>query len=245
MDFELRSAVNQKDYDLVKILIRQGADVFARDRYASNIFNEAIHNAIGGDSKLLNVLLESGININHKDINLNSCLHLLISDGFGICDHTNIIKYLISQGADVNNTNFELKTPLHVACEYYWKQPGLVALLLEHKAQPNAQDIFGYTALHRLFRKRNVALLHWTECCKTLLIHGANPNLKNRDGHTALHEAIICKHQGAIVLLLEYGADPHLKNNEGFTALDVASEAIKQIILDYISMDISLKEPEE
>lgn len=241
MDPELRSAVNQKDYDRVKTLIQQGADVFIHDRYGSNIFNEALHKAIGGDSKLLNVLFESGTDINHKNDNLNSCLHLLISDGFGICDHTNIVKYLISFGADVNSLNFELKTPLHVACEYYWKQPGLVALLLDNNAHPNAQDVFGYTALHRLCRKRNIAQPLWTECCKSLLAHGANPNLKNRDGHTVLHIAIIRGHKESISFLLEYGADPHIKNNEGITGLEVATGEMKQIILDYLSMDI--KEP--
>ncbi|WP_299823499.1 ankyrin repeat domain-containing protein [uncultured Pontibacter sp.] len=108
-----------------------------------------------------------------------------------------------------------------------------VSILLKNKADINAQDEDGKTALHyvvsssrvrsELYEQEQVDLLD------TLLHRGANPNLKDKDGNTVLAQALqatIGQHIGIMELgkLLEAGADPNIQNNEAKTPLMLACE---------------------
>ncbi|GAB3203252.1 TPR repeat protein [Pontibacter aydingkolensis] len=108
-----------------------------------------------------------------------------------------------------------------------------VSLLLNNKADINAQDDDGKTALHyavsssrvrsELYEQEQVDLLD------TLIARGADPNIKDKNGNTVLAEALqatIGQHIGIMELgkLLEAGADPNIQNNEAKTPLMLACE---------------------
>ena len=59
----------------------------------------------------------------------------------------------------------------------------VVRMLIEKGADPNIQDIIGWTALMKAAHKGNV------EIAQILINNGADLNLKNIDGHTALYIA--------------------------------------------------------
>jgi len=89
--------------------------------------------------------------------------------------------------------------------------------LLEHGADPDEQDGFGYTVLHHVAGRRSM------ESTLLLLNKGADPNRQDENGLTPLMMAVICNADANATLLLERGADLELKNERGDTALIIAA----------------------
>jgi ankyrin repeat protein len=94
---------------------------------------------------------------------------------------------------------------------------GTVAQLLAHKAEVNAREDDGATALDwaALRSNRDIAAL--------LLKAGADPNLKNEQGIGPLYIAIVNGSPAIVQLLLENHADPNLARGDGETPLMAAS----------------------
>jgi ankyrin repeat protein len=92
----------------------------------------------------------------------------------------------------------------------------IVDLLLEHGADPDAQDAAGTTPLIEAVNFGAVAN------AELLLRKGANPNLPNLNGDTPLHRAV-SRDFVMTKLLLENSANPNLKNKRGRTPLHYAS----------------------
>ena len=89
------------------------------------------------------------------------------------------VKILVERGAEVNlvarNANIHV-TPLHSAAA--GSHPGIVKLLLEHCADPNAAQDGGFTPLHSAAHNDD------RESAEALLEAGADPSLANDDGKT-------------------------------------------------------------
>ena len=86
---------------------------------------------------------------------------------------------LLARGAEVNlvarNANIHV-TPLHSAAA--GSHSGIVKLLLEHGADPNAAQDGGFTPLHSAANNDD------RESAEALLEAGADPTLKTDDGRT-------------------------------------------------------------
>ena len=130
--------------------------------------------------------------------------------------------------------------PLSEACTEKDPKPAeqrkrLLALL--KKADVNAADKNGVTALHHAVRFRNPTAV------KTLIEHGANVNQPCRkSGSTPLHRAVTAtgapgtagKRQEAmeiIRLLLAAGADPSISNKSGRTPADYVKDGVIRTLL--------------
>jgi len=92
-----------------------------------------------------------------------------------------------------------------------------VKLLLEHRANPNAKGIDGYTPLHTAAHQGHVDVV------KLLLEHGADPNARSINGYTPLHTAAFAGYVDVVKLLLEHGADPNARGKDGYTPLHTAA----------------------
>lgn len=99
----------------------------------------------------------------------------------------NVIDLLIANGADVNASNIDWKTPLHLAVStYYWnsaadiqaKKQKITEILIAKSADINAKDKDGNTPLH-LTSNHKIAEL--------LIAKGANVNVKNNEGESPLN----------------------------------------------------------
>jgi energy-coupling factor transporter ATP-binding protein EcfA2 len=136
---------------------------------------------------------------------------------------------LLSSGADVNVTNKNNETPLHLAA---WKGYAEIAsLLLKHGANVNAQNYVADTPLHM------AAWYGRAQVAKLLLDYGADVNARNRFGWTPLHYAVMRGHAKVVEILIKYGADVNAVSNVDATSNDFFFLLQKQTPLHYAASD--------
>ena len=131
--------------------------------------------------------------------------------------NSEIIKLLISHGANINERYKEGRTPLMIAVGYNCIKPDIVRLLIENSANVNAKDKKGRTPLHSIFDGHNAL-----EKVELLLLHGANIDARDKYGRTPLLRAINVFQFGTALLLVKHGANLRIKDNDGNTPLDIA-----------------------
>ncbi|XP_061782623.1 poly [ADP-ribose] polymerase tankyrase-1-like [Nerophis lumbriciformis] len=88
-----------------------------------------------------------------------------------------VTELLLRKGANVNEKNKDLMTPLHVAAERAHND--IMEVLQKHGAKVNALDTLGQTALHR------AAMAGHLQTCRLLLGYGADASLVSLQGITA------------------------------------------------------------
>ncbi|KAK0434053.1 ankyrin repeat-containing domain protein [Desarmillaria tabescens] len=150
---------------------------------------------------------------------------------------SNVMGHLLTSSFGFSLTECDKfgRTPLHYAAGRLFKRLRVadngyscIRLLLEAKADVNAVDKDGRTALHyiaqlgvghRFMQDR----LHPESPIQLLLQKGANPNICDVQGETALHCASRCKWVDKHILqvLLANHGDPNIPNKNGETCLHV------------------------
>ncbi|KAJ5800625.1 uncharacterized protein N7518_002693 [Penicillium psychrosexuale] len=145
-------------------------------------------------------------------------------------DHLNVVKLLLSCGADANGTGQDnFTSPLSLAAQY--GQEDIVRLLLERGVDIDGQTGWYQTALIAACDKGYLNIV------ETLLNNNANINAESEIHGTPLAAASEAGHWKIVTFLLEKGATPSSQGNEGETALASAAlqgqEDIVQILLDH------------
>ncbi|KAJ5071635.1 ankyrin repeat [Anaeramoeba ignava] len=148
--------------------------------------------------EIFKYLIEKEADINAKNKENETPLHL-------ICEYQQkkenlfeVIKYLIEKEADINAKNKENETPLHLICEFQNKENALevIKYLIGKGADVNAKNDKNETPLHYalkyyfqyLYLKENAF-----EVIKYLILRGADINIPNKTNETPLH--LVCKSQ--------------------------------------------------
>lgn len=96
------------------------------------------------------------------------------------CSEGNVeeVRRLLACGVNINAKNeFSDWTPLTGACRH--ERLGVVKVLLEHGADPNAVTLLGNTPLHHVYFSITETAL---TIIKLLLRYGANPYMRNSNG---------------------------------------------------------------
>jgi ankyrin repeat protein len=173
-----------------------------------------------GDSEAVEALLDSGADINARDEQNQTPLHLAAGRG-----HTPVVKLLLERGADVNAKNLLGRTPLLV--HVYRGSLDIVRALLNAGADVEARSEFaGQTPLLIVSSSR-------TKVVEALLEEGADVNAIGEAYHeTALMLAAISGNKATVKVLIENGADVKAASTNGRTAMIMAealghSEVIK------------------
>ena len=134
---------------IVKLLITKGADVNARDHFAKLIRDGVVSLKLNG--VVMNANNEEGFTPLYKAIDGN---------------HTEIIKHLINNGADVNVENpLGGRSPLHMAVDQGKRE--IIEMLVNKGADVNAREFDDRTPLDLA-----IAFKH-TEIAELLRKHGA------------------------------------------------------------------------
>ena len=224
----LHDAASKNAYEAAEVLLRQGADVNAKNEYGwTPLHRAAEENA----SATAEVLLKHGADVHAKHpYDDDTPLHRAAEENASAT-----AEVLLKQGADVNAEDDWNMTPLHRAARA--GASATAEVLLKHGADvhakhransqgfPHGADVntsvrvyFGDTALHKAAQRGGSAT------AELLLKHGADVNAKNRDGLTPLHDAAWKKAFSTAELLLRHGADVHAKDANGWTPLHWAAQ---------------------
>ena len=230
-----REACRDGSTDLVKFLLRHNADV---DLETAD--DCATHHLVYRSPTTEELSLCSEANNRGTTDGGQTALYLACLEG-----HTDFVRVLLTQTADVNIQGTGGDTALHAAC--YKGHTEIVRALLGHNAAVNAKDAAGHTPLHvaceaghtetvRLLLQRddtdvNTATggrrsaLHiacdngLTEMARLLIQHNADVNISGPDSMTPMHLACEKGHAGVVELLLRHNADVNISERNGVTPL--------------------------
>ncbi len=125
------------------------------------------------------------------------------------------VQNLLNEGVPVDRrTEFADYTALVLTG--YTPYTNVVAILLEHGADVNAQDQMNMSALHCAAYKGQI------ETARLLIQNGANLSLTNSYGFTQLREAVGKGPPELISLLLDSGASVNVRDQRGWQPLHAA-----------------------
>ena len=151
-------------------------------------------------------------------------------------EHFQIAKILRDNGAGPPNLRgYSGMSPLHSAA--YYGDLQIVQVLLEHKADVDAEDDSGQTPLLNLSRNRGggrrMSQLH--QVSRLLLEHGADVNARSHNLSTPLHTAAENGRVEVVRVLLEHGASVGAEDEKGKTPFQLASSRGHSGIMELLS----------
>ncbi|XP_023224852.1 ankyrin-2-like [Centruroides sculpturatus] len=208
-----------------------------------------LHQAIKKNNvDLVRELLDSGVDPDAQDISTGK-LPLIEATNKG---YSNIVKALLIAHADVNRTNIQGTTALHVSVDAKNFNKEIPQLFLERRyANYNIQDkVQQNTPLHILARLV-VSMKHSKQETMLDLLEDMIPrcdlNLKNKNGNTALHILAQGKRddEDAVRIFLNRKPDINSQNQLGetplATAIDHGNLKMASIILDH-DVDLTIRD---
>ncbi|MGB6064674.1 MAG: ankyrin repeat domain-containing protein [Desulfomonilaceae bacterium] len=183
----LRSAVAGSHTELIKILLKRGANPNVQSHFSTSLELAAMKGSTG----IVKLLLDSGADANAKSLYGKAPLISAASEGY-----TDIVELLLDNGANTEMKSAGGDTPLILAASK--RRADIVRLLLNKGADVNARSARGETALMRALAD--------LEIVKLLLEKGADVNAKDKHGRTALSIAYSHSLSRTARLLKKYGA---------------------------------------
>lgn len=240
-------ALQEKNIELIKLLLENGANINSVSNDGTSILNFMITSDID-NLEIYDYILKNGMDPNIKDKDGKTAIMYAAEKGkldilkrlidtvarTNICDnekkgilchaminnHYDIVKYLIENKIELCMEDKEKTLILTDNIK-------LAKFLLENGVNINAQDSNLRTSLFNAIERNDINfvkfLLEYTETNSYIEgpnPYGANPNIKDINGQTPLMLAIIKGHKEIYKMLLEYGADVNIKDKKGYTVQD-------------------------
>jgi ankyrin repeat protein len=159
--------------------------------------------------------------INDMDSEGNYMLNVATQAG-----NIEIVKYLVSQGADIHIKDSSKETPLQIAI--HEGNLELINFFLSKKADVNMKDHFNETSLHDATDKGKI------EIVKLIVSHGADLNAKNNLRETPLLYAVKNNYSDIAEYLISEGAEVNSKDYRGKSPLHEAAYQGNLEIVKYL-----------
>jgi len=239
----LHAALVKREFDIVRVLLRHGADINSPGRNGLRPLHSA---SSRGDHDAVQLLLERQADVNIQvDESPLTPLHfsalaghvqvcqlllekLRLEDGFDSQDehtgmsllaasiggHPAIVQFLLDNGTSLAFRDDEGQTPLAVASRYGHVE--VVRILLDRGADVASRDDDQSTPLNHASKHGHLDVVH------ELLAHGADPNAQGEDFQTPLHLAAGAGYLGIVQLLLKRGSALDKMNRSQETPLHLA-----------------------
>ena len=213
-DSSYASAIQCDINEIVSILIKEGANVNARDNVGNPIIYAA---ALSGDSHTIDILVRSGAKVNKvSKRGKSTALHIAAGLGW-----ERTMKKLIEHGAAINKKNLAGETPFHYAASSGWASA--MNLLIEHGAKIEEVNNRGESPLHK------ASFSGWDAAVSMLMEQGSDINLQDDLGETPLHKASFSGYLKVVKKLISHGANIDERNQKGETPLHRASFSNRDI----------------
>jgi uncharacterized protein len=227
----LHWAAHWSDAEMVKLLLREGANAKVANRFGATPLSEA---AQAGSAAIVEALLNAGADPKTLVTDDGETV-LMVAARAG---HLEVVKLLVARGADVNaHENYRGQTALMWAAAE--KHPDVVKYLLDHSADGKIRSFDrdnkmpklsaassitpmargGLTALHFAAREGDVESARW------LLDAGVDPDQRDGDETPAITVGIMNKQYTLAKFLLDRGANPNIADVRGRTPLYAAVDA--------------------
>ncbi len=164
--------------------------------------------ALEGNKKMLKFLNENcNIDIDIKDFDGNTALMFAVKSG-----KSEVVDYLLKNGANVNYINNFGVSPLHLAVRK--NALNLVDHLLRYGADINIEDKYNQTPLFDAIQENNAQMIRF------LIDNNAYIDMQNQEGRTPLMVASFKRErQEALCELLKFGANVNATDFNGRTGL--------------------------
>lgn len=215
----LHYAASSGKLEVVKFLIKKGADLQAKNTYGWTALHSSSYN---GYTSISELLITNGINIEDTDIFGWPPLFRAIQGG-----HKSMIEFLVERGANINATDRDGQTPLYLSVVKGEKE--IVEYLLKKDAKRALNKGDNETLLHL------AASIGIVEIVDLLLKKGENINAKKRFSITPLHLAAAFGNKEVIEFLIDNGADVNAVSKVAGTPIFQAMVANQQEIVRILS----------
>ncbi|XP_008191884.3 uncharacterized protein LOC100142051 [Tribolium castaneum] len=167
--------------------------------------------------KIVELLIESGANVNYSTPLHIACLHA----------HDNIVKLLLKAGTDINATDSYNITPLHTA-SWNGHHTTVQILTANKNVEIDVQTSGGCTPLYVAARNKHDRVVE-------LLIEAkANVNLAQKENVTPLMIASQEGHQENVKLLIQAGSDVNQVATTGESPLYVACQNGHDVVVEML-----------
>ncbi|XP_054749515.2 rabankyrin-5-like [Lytechinus pictus] len=179
----LHLAVQAGSEIIVRNLLLAGAGVMDLNNHKQN----ALHMAAAKDhSTICSILIENGINVDSKDDNGNSALHIAVQYG-----NLNSARVLLTESSiDAEAFNMRGQTPMHLLGQY-GRDNAAAIFDLFRECMPqyplDKQDAEGNTVLLLAYQKGNGAI------CRAIVRAGASLGIMNKQGVSIFNAQVATK----------------------------------------------------
>lgn len=214
----LMRAVKNEKINVIKYLIKQGANINVTDIKLSSPLIEA---ALNCNIEIIDLLLEHGADLELKTPDGFTALFRCASESKIMS-----MEYLIAKGADLEARDKRGYTPLLAAIIY--ENTDAVELLIQKGADIFVIDDDDYNALTYA-----VAVNH-LKAAMLLVKHGADIHFIDHKGRTYLHLAAVFGSLDLVKYLRQLGLSLNDRGNDGNTVLLEAAENDNLNIVEYI-----------